>query len=321
MRKYKQLTQEQRYQIYILRKSGVKQEQIASLLGYHKSTISRELKRNSGLRGYRPKQAHDFAITRKTKNAKSTIPQSAWELVEHLVKNDWSPEQIATWLKLIVDVSISHEWIYQYLLRDKKSGGKLFKHLRCQKKRKKRYGSAEVRGQLKNRRSIDLRPKIVETRSRLGDWEVDTIVSKGRKYSIVSATERKSRMTLIEKVKGRSANVVKEALLKLLLPISSLVHTITADNGKEFADHEEIAEKLNADFFFAKPYAAWQRGTNENANGLIRQYFPKKRVFKDITATELDMVMKRLNNRPRKVLGFKTPDQVFFGHNQVALTS
>lgn len=319
MKKYRQLTQEQRYQIYILRKSGVNQKQIASLLGCHKSTISREIHRNSGLRGYRPKQAHLLAMTRKTQNTFISIPPSVWNLVEHLVENDWSPEQISTWLKRTVDIAVSHEWIYQYLLKDKKKGGQLFKHLRCKKKRKKRYGSTEARGQLKNRRSIEQRPKFIENRNRLGDWEVDTVVSKGRKHSIVSATERKSRMTLIEIVKGRSANAVKNALLKLLMPIAGCVHTITADNGKEFADHEEIAEKLKADFFFAKPYAAWQRGTNENANGLIRQYFPKQRVFNNITAEELQMVMKRLNNRPRKVLGFKTPDQVFFGHNRVAL--
>jgi len=194
-------------------------------------------------------------------------------------------------------------------------GGNLYRHLRCQKQRRKRYGSYSRRGQLKNRVSIDQRPAIVASRSRLGDWELDTIIGKGHKQAIVSITERKSRLTLIHKVERKTASNVTRAILKLLKPIAGRVHTLTSDNGKEFAGHETIAKGLGTRFFFAHPYASWERGLNENTNGLIRQYLPKHRNFTTITQAEINQVMNKLNNRPRKCLGIKTPNQVFFGIN------
>jgi IS30 family transposase len=311
MRNYTQLTQEQRYQIYALMKAGHTQSETANLIDVHKTTISRELKRNRGLRGYRPKQAHQFALSRR-KKFKYRIEASTWTLVEILIRQEWSPEQISGWLKKNCDFQISHEWIYQHILKDKLVGGDLYRHLRCQKKRRKRYGRNDRRGKLKNRVSIDERPGIVDTRQRLGDWEVDTIIGKGHRQAIVSLTERKSRLALLRKVERKTAQAVSDAVIELLETLPVQTHTITADNGKEFADHERIARDLCAKVFFAHPYSSWERAANENMNGLIRQYFPKKHNFATITETEIEIVMDRLNNRPRKCLGFKSPIQVFF---------
>ena len=321
MRTYKQLTQEQRYQIYILMKTGHKQCAIAMLLGVNRSTISRELRRNKGQKGYRPKQAHQKAMSRRLHKSQPRIPLSSWNYIERLIQNEWSPEQISAWLKQQCDIKVSHEKIYQYILSDKKMGGKLFCHLRCQRKRKKRYGSYERRGQICKRISIDERPAIVDSRSRQGDWEVDTIIGKGHKQAIVSLTERKTRLSLLRKVEHKTASAVGRSVIELLRSLCKKVHTITSDNGKEFADHQQIGRSLHADFFFAHPYSPWERGTNENTNGLIRQYFSKNRNFSTITDEEVNLVMEKLNNRPRKSLGFKTPNQVFFDHNQVALTT
>lgn len=245
-----------------------------------------------------------------------------WEWVERLLREDWSPEQISLWLAKEGHLAISHEWIYQHILQDKAKGGTLFRHLRCQKRRKKRYGSYERRGQLRNRISIEARPAIVERRSRLGDWELDTIIGAGRRQALVSLSERKSRLTLIAKVPDKGAEGVKQAILTLLAPLANHVHTLTSDNGKEFAHHEAIAQSLDASFYFAHPYAAWERGLNENTNGLIRQYFPKGFDFTTITQDDIQAAMDKLNNRPRKCLGMKTPNQVFFGINPpVALVS
>lgn len=320
--RYTQLTQEERYQISALLKAGLNQTDIAMILNRHKSTISREIRRNTGLRGYRPKQAQRLTEERRQDKIQPRISNSVWPDVEKLLRQDWSPEQISLWLKSEKDIAISHEWIYQYILQDKTYGGDLYRHLRCQKQRRKRYGSYNRRGQLIDRVSIDERPAVVDLRSRIGDWELDTIIGKGHKQAIVSLTERKSRYTLIQKVKRKTAQCVTNAIINLLSPISNQVHTLTSDNGKEFAGHKSIADKLNAKFYFAHPYASWERGLNENTNGLIRQYFPKSRDFTTITQKEINRAMHKLNNRPRKCLGIKTPNQVFLGINPpVALVS
>jgi IS30 family transposase len=321
MRYYTQLTQEQRYQISALLKMDHSQIEIAKVIGVHKSTVSRELRRNRGLRGYRPKQAHRLAVSRRDKS-RQRIGTSTWILIEAAIRKEWSPEQVSDWLKDNHDLQISHEWIYQHILVDKHAGGDLHRHLRCQKKRRKRYGSYDRRGILKNRVSIDERPAIVDTRQRLGDWEVDTIIGKGHRQAIVSLVERKSRLALLRKVESKTAQAVADAVIELMKSLPVRTHTITADNGKEFADHERIARDLRTKIYFAHPYSSWERGSNENMNGLVRQYFPKKRSFATITQQEIDFVMDRLNNRPRKCLGFKSPNQVFFNHSPaVALSS
>lgn len=319
---YTQLTQEERYQIYALMKAEHDQTEIAMILGRHKSTISREINRNKGLRGYRPQQAQRLSDERRQAKAQPRISNTTWSDVEKLLRQDWSPEQVSLWLKSECGVSISHEWIYQYVLQDKAYGGNLYRHLRCQKQRRKRYGSYNRRGQLIDRVSIDQRPALVDSRCRIGDWELDTIIGKGHRQAIVSITERKSRYTLIQKVKRKTAKCVSDAIVNLLAPISEKVLTLTSDNGKEFADHKNIAATLNAKFYFAHPYASWERGLNENTNGLIRQYFPKSSDFTTITQKEINQVMDKLNNRPRKCLGIKTPNQVLLGINPtVALAS
>jgi len=236
-----------------------------------------------------------------------------------LIKLDWSPEQINGLMKINMPITVSHERIYQYIDQDKQNGGNLYTHLRCRKKRKKCYGSNDKRGNLKNRISIENRPSIVEDRSRVGDWEADTIIGKAHKQAIVSLTERKSGFALIYKVDRRTKDNTEYAIKHLLGSISEKVYTMTSDNGKEFGNHEKIAKALQCDFYFAHPYSSCERGTNENTNGLIRQYFPKNRDFRTITDEELIFAMKRLNNRPRKRLGFKTPNQVFFGNEKEVL--
>ncbi len=311
---YTQLTQEQRYQIHALLKMGHQQTEIAETLEVHKSTVSRELRRNKGLRGYRPKQAQQKAMRRRN-HARRRIMPGTWQLIEAKIRQEWSPEQISGWLKRYVGIEISHEWIYQYVLANKHAGGRLYRHLRCQKKRRKRYGSYDRRGKLPNRVSIEERPAIVDERQRKGDWEVDTIVGKGHRQAIVSLTERKSRLVLLRKVDRRTADLVSGAVIDLLQPFGEHLHTITGDNGKEFAEHERISRELNTDFFFAHPFAAWERGTNENMNGLVRQYIPKPRQFDTNTEHELLFITNRLNNRPRKCLDFRTPFEVFFDHS------
>jgi len=318
MRTYSQLTQIQRYQIYTLLKMGHMQRDIAVSLGVHKSTISREIQRNTGKKGYRPKQANKKALERR-KQAQTRIRESDWHLIERLIKLDWSPEQISLYLNEEQLRQVSHEWIYQYIYQDKRMGGKLWEHLRCQKKRRKRYGSYEKRGQIPERVWIDARPAEVAERKRLGDWEADTIISQGKQQAIVTLTERKSRLTLLKKVNDRTAKTVSQAMIDLLRPFAAQTLTITCDNGKEFTEHRKIAEALQADVYFAHPQSAWERGSNENANGLIRQYFPKGTNFSDLTDEEITRVEMRLNHRPRKCLGLSSPYMVFFQEMTVAL--
>jgi transposase, IS30 family len=316
---YRQLTQEQRYQIYALMKAGFNHTQIGSEIGVHKSTVSREVRRNYGQRGYRPKQAQQLAATRQEQRVRERIPAKTWQRVELLLRQEWSPAQIAGRLKLEHQFSVSHERIYQHIYSDKQEGGILYRHLRCQKVRRKRYGRYDRRAQLQDRRSIEQRPKIVDAKRRHGDWEADTIIGRNHQQAIVSLTERKSKLTRLQKVTRNTAELVGQAVREQLQPLT--VHTITSDNGREFAQHQRIAHQLKADFYFAHPYSSWERGLNENTNGLVRQYFPKKSDFSKITGRQIKKAVERLNNRPRKTLGYKTPNEVFFKLPLVALTT
>ena len=308
---YKQLTEGQRHQIYALKKMGHDQTQIAKCLGVNQSTISREFRRNQGKRGYRPKQADKKAQARRTGKAQTRIKAATWSQVEEKLRLDWSPEQISGWLKENELDSISHESIYQYVYADKRASGDLHKHLRCQKKYRKRHGGQDRRGKIPNRVSIEERPEIIELRERIGDWEADTMIGAGQQGAIVTLVERKSRFTLVEKVAHRTADATEKAIVRLLLAHISQVLTITFDNGKEFTNHEEIARQLQADMYFAHTYASWERGTNENTNGLIRQYIPKGTDFSSITDDQISFIKERLNHRPRKCLDFQMPAMVF----------
>jgi len=307
MRTYTQLTKEQRYQISALLKTCHSQTQIARVIGVNKSTVSRELKRNQGKRGYRPKQANAKAQARKNKS-KACIRLGQWEQVDQWLCLDWSPEQIHDQLLILQGWTISHEWIYQHVLLDRKMGGKLYQHLRCQKKRHKRYGKYEFRGRIPGRVGIEERPEVVNERSRLGDWEADTIFGRKKQQAIVTITERKARFTLMQKVSQKTSWEVGDALIALLQPYP--VFTLTVDNGKEFTEHQRVAQALRANVYFAHPNSAWERGTNENMNGLIRQYFPKGCDFSKITNQELEFATNRLNHRPRKCLNFESPSTV-----------
>lgn len=314
MRKYHQLTHEQRYAIYKLKKHNFTKTRIAEIICVSVSTISRELKRNAGKRGYRPKQAHEKCVQRR-RNAPKHIKFNATmeEYVCRNLRQYLSPEQIAGKAKLTGVEIVSIERLYMFIWADKRNGGDLYKYLRCSnKKKRKRYGSKDRRGQIKNRRFIDERPAVVEQKSRVGDYEIDTMVGKGRNGYLVTLVDRKSKHTLIGLTQTKRSDHVTDEIIKLMAPIKRYVHTITADNGKEFALHEEIAKEIDADFYFAHPYRSWERAINENTNGLIRQFFPKGHNFRKIAAAEIDTVMNLLNNRPRKSLGFKTPNEVFW---------
>ena len=316
---YTQLTRGQRYQISILLKAGHKQTSIAALVDCHKSTISRELRRNCGSRGYYPLAADKAAHKRHREAYHPRITAETWQQVELLLGQQWSPEQITGRLKLERQPTVSHERIYLYIYADKRRGGTLHSHLRSQKKQRKRYSGYIRRGQIPNRVSIDERPTIVASKGRFGDWEADTIIGARHKGGILSVVERKSKLTRLRKLATKAAAEMKYACVALLAPLATRVHTITVDNGKEFCDHKHIAARLQARIYFAHPYASWERGLNENTNGLVRQYFPKRYEFARISDKDLQQVEDLLNNRPRKTLGYRTPNEVFFKERSVAL--
>jgi IS30 family transposase len=271
--------------------------------------------RNCGQRGYRPKQADNLAVNRRQGKVTHRISRQNWERIVQLLREYWSPEQISNWLRQEESLHVSPEWIYQYILRDKGAGGDLYQNLRCQKQRKKRYGAPDRRGQIKGRISIDERPEIVNERSRIGDWEADTVIGKQGSAVLVTLVERKTRWSVIAKTPDRTAKKVQDVIVNKLLPLAPHVRTLTYDNGKEFALHREIDKELLSNGYFAHPYHSWERGLNENTNGLIRQFFPKGKDLSEVTDDEVQRVMDKINNRPRKCLGFKTPNQVFFGIN------
>ena len=318
---YRQLTPGQRYQICACLRMRMRRSEIAKEIGVHRSTITRELRRNeSGRWKYNPSRAAAMTRERHECKRKHRIDEGTWGRVESLLALEWSPEQISKRLKLEALASVSHETVYRHVYRDKQEGGELYKHLRRRHKYRKRIHKYCSRKGWETRRPISTRPSIVDTRSRLGDWEADTIIGHGHSGAILSLVERRSRLCLLQKLPGMSPQRLAEAACTQLMPHKDKVFTITSDNGIEFTRHQMIAEALDADFFFADPYSSWQRGTNENTNGLVRQYFPKKTPFDAVSDTHIRFVTNRLNNRPRKVLGFRTPNEVFNNHFVALIT-
>lgn len=304
---YKHLSQAERYKIHALMKAGHDQSQIAKLLDRHKSTISRELSRNTGSRGYRPKQACEMSADR-AQNSRNAPTVDPWvhEAACALLCIQWSPEQIA------FKLPISHETVYQHVYADKAQGGTHWKNLRCQKQKRKRYaGGRDRRGQIPNRRPLSERPLHIEARRQVGHWECDTVIGASHKGAVVTMVERKSGYAVMAKVSNKTSAAVGSAIVGELQPLAARVKTLTIDNGKEFAGHAYIDEKLQSTAYFARPFASWERGSNENLNGLLRQYIPKKRSMSTVSDEEIRMIQYRLNNRPRKRLGFKTPAEVF----------
>lgn len=326
---YHHLTQDQRCQLYTLLNRGDSKFTIARLLGVHRSTIYREIIRNKGRRGYRYKQAHQRATTRRERASrrKSKLNETTRLLIEEKLRLQWSPEQISGWMKRNGDESaVSHEWIYRYVWANKLLGGSLYKELRHHGKKYNKRGSGKSgRGCIPNRVDISERPRVVEDKVRVGDWELDTIVGRGHKGAIVSIVERASKLTCLRLIASRKGLCVEEALMTKLSLLKEHVLTLTSDNGKEFSCHEKIAASLEADFYFATPYHSWERGLNEHTNGLVRQYIPKSKSFLDLSQEEVENVEILLNNRPRKVLDYMTPIEAFERlkdkHSNVALQS
>lgn len=315
---YTHLTRDERYQIQALKKAGHDQRAIAELLQRHPSTISRELARNgTPLQGYRGDLAHSAAMRRAQGCANAPrISEGAWAYAQARLLEQWSPEEISGRLKGEGLPGASHETLYRRIYADKGRGGCLWRQLRqlrSQRSHRRRNGQYDRCGKVRPGPvpSIEHRPAIVETRTTLGHWEGDTLIASNLYGALVSLVERKSRYTLLGKVKQRKAEIVASVITGLLRPFTLLAQTLTLDNGKEFYAHQRIVDALQIQCYFAKPHAPWQRGTNENTNGLIRQYFPRKRLIESIRPSEIQMVMDRLNHRPRKCLGFKTPHEVF----------
>ncbi len=312
---YNQLTENERYQIYILRKTDHTQQQIARQLERSPATISRELRRNKGLRGYRPAQAQKLTDARRQEAYKArTVTGEVLRQIEALLRQQLSPQQVARYLEKHKGVSLHHETIYQLIYTDKANGGDLYTHLRiASKPYRKRYGKNDRRGTIKNRVSIEQRPTVVDRGNRVGDWEGDTIIGKNRKGALLTMVERKTLYTVIVLLTGKRADLLAEAAIEHMAHLKDHVKTITFDNGLEFAEHEAISKGLEASVYFAHPYASWERAINENTNGLIRQYFPKGTDFTEVTDEQVQFVMDRLNNRPRETRGGCSPNELFMG--------
>jgi IS30 family transposase len=314
----KHLTKEQRYTISQMRMQGYKQNDISKVIGKDKSVISRELKRNCDIRNgeYKADLAQrKYEQRQQTKPKKIKFTETIKQLVNKWIENDYSPEQISGRAKIEGLECVSHERIYQYVWQDKKNNGKLHLHLRRKgRKYRKRGAAKDTRGIIRNRIDIDIRPKIVDEKIRFGDCEIDTVIGKNHKGALLTINDRVTSLVWIQLLTGKEAEPLTKKTIEVLYPIKNLLHTITADNGKEFACHEKIAEKLGVDIYFAKPYHSWERGANENTNGLIRQYFPKGSSFENITIEQVKYVQNKLNDRPRKKLGFLTPNEFYFAN-------
>jgi transposase, IS30 family len=313
MAQYRRLGHDDRCQIYALFEQGLRQQQIAGHLGVSQATISRELSRNSTRHGYDTNVADAKALMRQHCRARprKLTPGLRRTILRLLQQKRWSPEQISAYLQQHGQ-PLSHETIYRLIRRDRAAGGELWRCLRRRAKPyNKRADKTAGRGIIPDRIDISCRPKIVEQRSRIGDWEGDTVLGHKRRSALLSIVERKSRLLKLALLPGATADATRREIVRLLKSTHTSVHTITFDNGKEFAQHKAIGEALNSRIYFARPYHAWERGLNENTNGLIRDFFPKGTDFSTVSAAQVAAVEHLLNTRPRKSLGYRTPLKVF----------
>ena len=305
---------DERFLIAAMRIRGESNASIARLIGRHRSTVGRELKRNrapyDGV--YRSARAQEMTGARRRRSRRNTqFEKGDIRWVEALIREKWSPEQIAGFFKSRDELAISHETIYRHIWRDKRKGGTLYQELRwSRKKRIKRRGSYDSRGRLAGKPKIGDRPNIVETRDRIGDWEIDTVHGDG-KDSVITLVERRTGFTLIGKVRALTVEEVTRVTIELIRRHPGRFLTITSDNGTEFHGYEKIERETGVRFYFATPHHSWERGTNENTNGLLRQYLPKRTSMANLDQADCDEVAYKLNQRPRKRLGFNTPNQVF----------
>lgn len=319
MKSYAHLSDEERFFIHIALREGKNKKQIALSLKRHPSTIGREIKRGMWPRSIL--YCYDWGTykNRARKRYKQFVrkrkitPEIAL-MVESLLKNYLSPQQISSYLSVQHQIQISHETIYQYIHADPERKKALRPYLRqLHKKRRKAYGSGARASNIPNRRSITQRPAIVEEKGRIGDWECDTVIGGDRQSALVTVVERKTLFTLTKKVNRKTAKNVSDAMISLLKPYKDFVHTLTFDNGSEFVRHERIGKAVGAETYFAHPYSSWERGINENTNGLLRQFFPKGTDFTTVSWREVKEALYLLNNRPRKTRGYKTPSELFLG--------
>ena len=312
---YHQITYAERYTLGLLRRQGLSPAAIAQVLGRHRSTILREVRRNRAASDgtYRPQLADWYARGRRSRSRRNRRFSAAdFRLVQRFLAQQWSPEQVAGYLRRQRALRISHETIYRYIWEDKRQGGKIYSHLRgAQKQRRKRYRSYDSRGRLAGKRSITDRPAMVETRKQLGHWEIDTVLGAGSRDCVLSLVERKTGYLLLGKLRARTTAEVNQRATQLIRHQLRPVRTITADNGTEFHGFAAIEKKTQARFYFATPHHAWERGTNENTNGLIRQYLPKRQSMAHLTQWDCNRVAAILNNRPRKRLGYRTPEECY----------
>ena len=306
-----QITKEQRYTISVMLNQGTKPKDIAKFIGKDKSSIYREINRNKDKRNgvYKSQLAENKCRERhKVKPKRKRFTSAIKTKVVELISEDYSPEQVVGFCKKEEIACVSHETIYQYIWENKKQKGSLHTHLRRQgRKYRKRGAAKDNRGIIKGRIGIEKRPNIVEERERFGDLEVDLIIGSNHKSAIVTLNDRASGVLKMKKVVSKEAEIVTRAINSLLEEWMPYLHTITADNGKEFAGHKEVAEFLNIDYYFARPYHSWERGSNENLNGLIRQYIKKKTDFRTLSDEYVKSIETKLNNRPRKRFKFETP--------------
>jgi transposase, IS30 family len=308
--RYQQIAPAERYTLGVLRKQGCSDAEIARLTGRHRSTIGREFRRNRTTHdgAYRPSKAQEHANARRWMSRRnSRFAANEWTLVEDLLREKFSPEEISGWLRRFGLLEISHETIYVHVWRNKHRGGQLWRHLRQPFKRRKRYNTYEKRGHVPGKRHIHERPAIVETRSEIGHWEMDTVLGTGDTHCVLSLVERATGAVLLGKLRRRNVAAVNARLIEFIDAHPNLFKTITADNGSEFHGFADVERVTGVPIYFATPYHSWERGTNENTNGLIRQYLPKRTSMKDLTQARCNVIASSLNNRPRKRYAFHTP--------------
>ena len=313
---YCQITAAERYSIGLLRRDGASPAVIARVLGRHRSSISREVRRNAtrfdGM--YRPQLADWYARGRRSHSRRNRrFTAAEWARVETLVRTDWSPEQIAGRLRLERILAISHETIYRYIWADKRGGGGLYRHLRgAQKLKRKRYGAYDSRGRLAGKRPITTRPPGAEHRSRFGHWEGDTMLGAGQAGPcLLTLVERKTGFLALGQLAQRTGAFVNARVQQLITAQPRPVRTITVDNGTEFHSYAALEARIATRFYFATPHHAWERGTNENTNGLVRQYLPKRTSMARLTQHDCNRIAAKLNRRPRKRLGYRTPEECY----------
>ena len=313
---YRQITSAERYTLGVLRRGGLSPAAIGRVLGRHRSTIGREVRRNGTPRDgcYRPQLADWYARGRRSWSRRNQrFSATDWARVQALVREDWSPEQIAGRLRADQELEISHETIYRYVWADKRQGGQLYRHLRgaC-KQRRKRYGRYDSRGRLAGKRSITTRPPIVDARTQLGHWEGDTVLGSSQAGPcVLSLVERKTGYVVLGQLRQRTTAEVNRRAIPLLQAQAQPVRTITVDNGTEFHGYAAIEQATTAEFYFATPHHAWERGTNENTNGLLRQYLLKGQSMAHLTQHDCNRIAAQLNRRPRKRLGYRTPEECY----------